>query len=100
MVGRSVIPANWTPPMPPAPGQNWEVPAGSSVELLYRSLRDNNPDRRIGEPVLQGVPKPKIGDPNPTYPGQTIRSRDNGAADGGDEQVVSPDTFSFTQLVL
>jgi hypothetical protein len=47
---------------------------------LYDLLRPSA-QGKIGSPVLNGRPKPAVGDPDPTYPGNTIQARDGGDPD-------------------
>lgn len=76
-VGIKKIPPNWQAP-PRVPGKRWEVNQNSPVRPIYNALRANNPGRSIGDVTLRGVPRPRIGDPDPAYPGSTIGRRGKG----------------------
>jgi len=64
---RQQIPAGWTPPAPPAPGQYWRVPRDSPARALYDALRADNPGI-VGNVSLKGQPRPAVGSPDPAYP--------------------------------
>lgn len=81
------VPKDFTPPDPPPPGQDWQVPDNSPLRPLYDLLRPSTPGK-IGSPVLNGRPKPAVGDPDPTYPGNTIQARDGGDPDVSADHIV------------
>jgi hypothetical protein len=78
------IPPGWQAP-PRVPGKPWRVDPNSPVRPIYDALREKNPGS-IGDVTLRGVPRPKIGDPDPAYPGRTIPR-----APGSRDPNVSPD---------
>jgi hypothetical protein len=86
--GKKLLPANWNPQVAPPAGDNWEIPRTSPERPLYEALRKGNPGSYGPDVTFQGAPKPKIGDPDPAYPGDPIpRNRSNN--DPG--PAVSPD---------
>lgn len=68
--GKRNIQPDWRAP-PRVPGQPWKVDFNSPVRPIYDALREKNPGS-IGDVTLRGFPRPKIGDPDPAYPGRTI----------------------------
>ncbi|CAM3886377.1 hypothetical protein TSST111916_12000 [Tsukamurella strandjordii] len=95
--GKRAIPPNWqTPPISRKPSGKPEVPKTSPLRSIYDSLRGASPKKpkEFGNVILQNEPKPKIGDPNPAYPGQTIGRNRSGLP------AVSPDHIvSLAELV-
>jgi hypothetical protein len=81
------VPKNFPPPAPPPPGQGWQVPSTSPLKPLYDLLRPSTPGK-IGAPVLNGLPKPAVGDPDPAFPGNTIKARGNGNPDVSADHIV------------
>lgn len=85
---RAKIPTNWKPPAAPAPGQQWRVLPNSPVRPIYDVLRREAPATSktpaLQNAYLQGRPRPQIGDPDPAYPGRTIRA--GAAGPGGPTQ--------------
>ncbi|GIF09883.1 hypothetical protein [Actinoplanes siamensis] len=73
------IPASWQPSPQPAPQIGWRVPRTSPTRPLYDALRSGNPGE-LGNVRLQGQTRPRIGDPDPAYPGRTIGSRAGGGS--------------------
>lgn len=67
------LPAGWVPGPKPAPGKPWRAPKDPAGRKFYDTLRDANPGDP-GDVKLRGQPRPKPGDPDPAYPGQTIQA--------------------------
>jgi hypothetical protein len=61
------VPAGWTPPPPPAAGENWRVPTTSPVRPLYKVLRGVSPPT-FGNVTLRGQRRPSIGAADNAYP--------------------------------
>lgn len=90
--GIGKIPSGWKPPttVPRSPNGGVVVPKDSPVRPVYDVVRKMSPPKpsEIGNVPLQGVARPKVGDPDPAFPsgsGRTIGAN----KDGGPR--VSPD---------
>lgn len=85
---QAAIPPNWRPPAR-VPGQKAEVPKDSPLRPVYDAVRAGNPGAasKLGDVSLQGQPRPRPGDPDPAYPGTTIRKGANGPEVSGDHIV-------------
>jgi hypothetical protein len=69
------VPTTWVPPAPPPPPRRSTIPKDSPVRGIYDILRTDNPGD-LGDAMFQGAPRPRVGDPDPAYPGQTIAGVD------------------------
>jgi hypothetical protein len=64
------IPAGWQPPKSPDSKGKWTVP--DKMRALYEVLRGLSPPR-MRNSLLQGTPRPKVGDVDPAFPAHTIQ---------------------------
>lgn len=71
---RSGIPSGYRAE-PPEPGKIWKIPKGTPLRPLYDAIRPYNPVPALSRSTtirLQGQLRPKIGAPDPSFPGRLI----------------------------
>lgn len=74
------LPPGWKMPNRPGRDQSWPGPdkvKDPKGRALYDALRRDNPGN-IGAVKLRGEQRPRVGDPDPAYPGATIKANPRG----------------------